>query len=109
MAIQITESLRVQYELGYEWYRSPQRFQDALDDSLPKDPRQWSREDVIQWLNFVTNQHGLPEVPACRFSMNGKALCLMSPHMFLIRVPLGGKLLYKDFQHRLCAAMHSLN
>lgn len=36
MAIQITESLRVQYELGYEWYRSPQRFQDALDDSLPK-------------------------------------------------------------------------
>jgi len=110
MAMQITESLLAQYGLATEWSRSALRFQSALEeDRLPKDPRQWSREHVIQWLNFVTSQHGLPEVPASRFSMNGKALCLMSPHMFLARVPLGGKLLYKDFQLRLRAAMHSLN
>ena len=37
--------------------------------------------------------------------MNGKAVCLMSPAMFSNRVPLGGKLLYKDFQIRLAKAV----
>ncbi|KAF2883367.1 hypothetical protein ILUMI_22812 [Ignelater luminosus] len=109
MAMQVTESLLAQYGLSTEWSRSILRYQNETEDSLPKDPRHWSKEHVLQWLNFVTSQHGLPEVPASRFSMNGKALCLMSPHMFLTRVPLGGKLLYKDFQLRLCAAMHSVN
>lgn len=71
------------------------------------DPRHWTREHVAHWLKYVIRQHGLPEVPVCRFLMNGKALCLMSPRMFLNRVPLGGKLLYKDFQLRLCAAMYA--
>jgi len=51
--------------------------------------------------------HDLPNVPLERFLMNGKALCLMSMDMFLGRVPLGGKLLYKDFQIRLGRAMYS--
>ena len=40
-----------------------------------------------------------------RFLMNGKALCLMSMKMFCKRVPLGGKMLYKDFQVRLSIAI----
>ena len=38
--------------------------------------------------------------------MNGKALCLMSLEMFAERVPLGGKLLYKDFKIRMAEAGH---
>ncbi|XP_018565429.1 SAM pointed domain-containing Ets transcription factor [Anoplophora glabripennis] len=107
MALQAAET-PVRYGLS-EWerlviYKTPQSFED---DDLPKDPRQWTRDDVAQWLRHVTSLHKLPEVPPSRFLMNGKALCLMSPSMFLSRVPLGGKLLYKDFQLRLCAAMYS--
>ncbi|XP_060533599.1 transcription factor ETV7-like [Cylas formicarius] len=102
--------------IRYEWDRfpayrnspSPSASYDN-DDNLPKDPRQWTREHVLQWLRHITTVHGLPDVPSSRFLMNGKALCLMSPGMFLSRVPLGGKLLYKDFQLRLCAAMYSRN
>ncbi|KAK4878286.1 hypothetical protein RN001_010792 [Aquatica leii] len=106
MAMQITESI-VEYGLNSDWYSSSKRRQAQID-RLPKDPRQWSKDDVVEWLKVVTKQHGLPEIPVARFSMNGKALCLMSPHMFLTRVPLGGKLLYKDFQLRLCAALYSI-
>ncbi|ERL95452.1 hypothetical protein D910_12714 [Dendroctonus ponderosae] len=76
---------------------------------ISKNPRQWTREDVNHWLTHMITIHSLPEVPSSRFLMNGKALCLMSPNMFLTRVPLGGKLLYKDFQLRLSAAMYSCN
>ncbi|KAJ8966672.1 hypothetical protein NQ314_003379 [Rhamnusium bicolor] len=108
MALQAAES-PVRYGLSSEWERfsSYRNTQNYEEDNLPKDPRQWTRENVAQWLRFVTSVHNLPEVPPSRFLMNGKALCLMSPSMFLSRVPLGGKLLYKDFQLRLCAAMYS--
>ncbi|PNF37717.1 hypothetical protein B7P43_G11454, partial [Cryptotermes secundus] len=70
------------------------------------DPRCWSRDDVARWLRHMATIHQLPHVPTDRFLMNGKALCLMSIDMFLGRVPLGGKLLYKDFQLRLGKAMY---
>ena len=44
--------------------------------------------------------------PLPRFLMNGKAVCLMSVQMFSNRVPLGGKLLYRDFQIRLAKALY---
>ena len=49
--------------------------------------------------------HSLPAPATERFLMNGKAVCLMSVAMFSARVPLGGKLLYRDFQIRLADAM----
>ena len=39
--------------------------------------------------------------------MNGKGLSLMSVEMFSERVPLGGKLLYKDFKIRLAGSGYS--
>ncbi|CAG9770800.1 unnamed protein product [Ceutorhynchus assimilis] len=117
MALQAAEG-PIRYGLASEWdrlaaYRTYHQRQRSDNDeaniNLPKDPRQWTREDVSQWLRHITTIHNLPEVPSSRFLMNGKALCLMSPSMFLSRVPLGGKLLYKDFQLRLCAAMYSRN
>ncbi|XP_076325627.1 protein C-ets-1-like [Tachypleus tridentatus] len=77
------------------------------DHLLPKDPRQWTREHVASWLQHVITRHQLPSVQLDRFLMNGKALCLMSIEMFVHRVPLGGKLLYKDFQLRLSSALYS--
>ena len=62
------------------------------------------REDVEKWLQNLIALEGLPEVHTDRFLMNGKALCLMTMEMFCKRVPLGGKLLYKDFQLRLSIA-----
>ena len=70
------------------------------------DPRQWSREEVRQWILWLSVRHNLSCVDPLRFQMNGKALCLMSLQMFTYRVPLGGKLLYKDFQLRLASAFH---
>lgn len=74
---------------------------------LPEDPRCWSREDVLKWLWNMQKQHNLPPISADRFHMNGKALCLMNVDMFVQRVPLGGKLLFKDFQIRLTQALYS--
>lgn len=110
MTLQAAES-PVRYGIPLEWERVPY-YRNELshtydEDELPRDPRQWTRENVAEWLRYVMSVHNLPEIPPSRFLMNGKALCLMSPSMFLSRVPLGGKLLYKDFQLRLCAALYS--
>jgi len=75
--------------------------------TLPQDPRCWSREDVLVWLWNLEKLHGLPAISAERFHMNGKALCLMNVDMFVQRVPLGGKLLFKDFQMRLTQALYN--
>ena len=70
------------------------------------DPRCWLREDVQTWIRHLAAVHGLPAVQPDRFLMNGKALCLMTMEMFCQRVPLGGKMLYKDFQLRLSMALY---
>ncbi len=64
------------------------------------------REDVQTWIRYMSSVHGLPSVQSDRFLMNGKALCLMTMDMFCQRVPLGGKMLFKDFQLRLSMAMY---
>ncbi|ALC42061.1 edl [Drosophila busckii] len=76
-------------------------------DGLPLDPRDWTRADVWKWLINMAVREGLevtPELPQ-KFPMNGKALCLMSLDMYLCRVPVGGKMLYRDFRVRLARAM----
>lgn len=104
------ETFSARVELPHDrerwWLR---QFQANLSDdvALPMDPRHWSREDVAKWLLYMTRRHNLVDVRSERFLMNGKALCLMNLNMFLTRVPVGGKLLYKDFQIRLGRAMHA--
>lgn len=71
------------------------------------DPRCWSRDQVVLWLWNMQRQHNLPPISCERFQMNGKALCLMNVDMFVQRVPLGGKLLFKDFQMRLTQALYN--
>ena len=76
------------------------------EPQLPEDPRDWSRVDVCSWVTWMCLVHGLQPPDVDRFLMNGKAVCLMSVQMFSSRVPLGGKLLYRDFQIRLAEALH---
>lgn len=82
--------------------------QRIASDGLPIDPREWTRSDVWMWLNSLAQSEGLPlnTELAQKFPMNGKALCLMSLDMYLSRVPVGGKMLYKDFRIRLARAMN---
>ena len=72
---------------------------------LSPDPRCWTRQEVSAWVEWTLSSHNLPSPSVDRFLMNGKAVCLMSVQMFSNRVPLGGKLLYRDFQIRLAKAM----
>ncbi|XP_053687992.1 uncharacterized protein LOC128737391 [Sabethes cyaneus] len=76
-------------------------------DGLPIDPRDWTRANVWTWLINLAQSEGLDISPelAQKFPMNGKALCLMSLDMYLTRVPVGGKMLYRDFRVRLARAM----
>ncbi|XP_055702809.1 uncharacterized protein LOC129801610 [Phlebotomus papatasi] len=76
-------------------------------DELPIDPRDWTRAHVWKWLNDLAVLEGLTITPdiAQKFPMNGKALCLMSLDMYLNRVPVGGKTLYRDFRLRMTRAM----
>lgn len=70
------------------------------------DPRLWSRLDVYNWLEHMKSRDlDLGDLDPGRFLMNGKALCLMTPAMFVYRVPRGGVILYRDFQTRLCRAV----
>ena len=69
------------------------------------DPRSWTRDDVCLWVTYTLFSHNLPCPSVDRFLMNGKAVCLMSVNMFTARVPIGGKMLYRDFQIRLAEAM----
>lgn len=83
----------------------------SIDNRLPLDPRDWTRADVWKWLISMAVSEGLevtPELPQ-KFPMNGKALCLMSLDMYLSRVPVGGKMLYRDFRVRLAKAMASIS
>ena len=82
---------------------------DIEADSLPSDPRMWSRSDVRYWVESVCSVHQLPVPEEERFMMNGKAMCLMSAAMFSLRMPLGGKTLYRDFQIRLARALNNCN
>ncbi|XP_055601670.1 uncharacterized protein LOC129750689 isoform X2 [Uranotaenia lowii] len=84
----------------------PKKIQHGAD-GLPIDPRDWTRANVWTWLINLAQSEGLDISPelAQKFPMNGKALCLMSLDMYLSRVPIGGKMLYRDFRVRLARAM----
>ena len=69
------------------------------------DPRLWNKQDVHSWLAEITLRDNI-DIDISRFNMNGKALCLMSVEMFVKRVPVGGKLLYRDFRTRLHTAVY---
>ena len=99
-------------QMDVPWFATEDRAQigrkrrTGAEADLPVDPRLWSRSDVQSWVEAVCTEHGLPLPDPDRFMMNGKAVCLMSAPMFCLRMPLGGKTLYRDFQIRLGKALN---
>ena len=100
-------------QMDVPWFATEDRVQIGRkrrtgpgEADLPVDPRMWSRSDVQTWVEAVCTEHGLPLPDPDRFMMNGKAVCLMSAPMFSLRMPLGGKTLYRDFQIRLGRALN---
>ena len=87
--------------------KKPKSSLTIKEPKIPGDPRRWSRADVCTWVEWTCLSHNLPLPSLDRFLMNGKAVCLMNASMFSARVPLGGKMLYKDFQIRLAKAINS--
>ena len=101
-----TEEEVEMYNIGDDNHEDDKKRQSP--PSLPADPRDWSRAEVCTWVTWMCSGHALPRPDIARFLMNGKAVCLMSVQMFSNRVPLGGKLLYRDFQIRLAKAVNNL-
>ncbi|XP_055997345.1 transcription factor ETV7-like isoform X20 [Ostrea edulis] len=59
-----------------------------------KHPQQWTKEEVAVWLRWCGEEYSIDAVPADKFDMNGKALCLLKRSDFMERVPKNGDLLY---------------
>ncbi|XP_055997335.1 transcription factor ETV7-like isoform X6 [Ostrea edulis] len=81
------------------WTSYPQRQTTALPQpvvpaSLAKHPQQWTKEEVAVWLRWCGEEYSIDAVPADKFDMNGKALCLLKRSDFMERVPKNGDLLY---------------
>ena len=67
------------------------------------DPRQWTRDDVSEWLRV---DHRQLDIDVGRFAMNGRALCVMTFDMFHSRVGRRrATLLFHDFRRRLLSAV----
>ena len=101
-----TEEEVEMYNIGDDNHEDEDDKKRLSPPSLPSDPRDRSRAEVCSWVTWMARVHHLPTPDIARFLMNGKAVCLMSVQMFSSRVPLGGKLLYRDFQIRLANALH---
>lgn len=72
-----------------------------LPSSIPNDPRQWSRQNVYNWLEWCVDQLSLPSVDTEQFHMNGKALCLLKKSDFRERAPRSGDVLFNSLQFLL--------
>ena len=66
------------------------------------DPREWSRDDVHNWLRMMKSVYNVDDIHLDRFMMNGKGLCVISRRveMFRERVPDAGDVLHRDFVAR---------
>ncbi|PIK47846.1 hypothetical protein BSL78_15291 [Apostichopus japonicus] len=66
-----------------------------------KPPKCWTKGEVKQWLVWCKEEFSLDNVEVDRFSMNGKALCLLGRDAFLLRAPFAGDVLFEYLQRML--------
>ncbi len=74
----------------------------ACPESLTaKHPTSWSKDDVKEWLDWSMKEFELDDAQQKKFSMNGKALCILSKEGFCYRAPNAGDLLHELLQKLL--------
>lgn len=67
------------------------------------DPRQWSRQDVVNWLENMSKVTGI-HLDSKNFPMNGRGLNLMTSEMFSSRIPEKNGValwIYLEFRYRI--------
>ncbi|XP_022906295.1 ets DNA-binding protein pokkuri [Onthophagus taurus] len=73
-------------------------YKSQLPNSLPSDPRIWSREDVTSFLRWAEREYDLQPIDMDRFQMNGKAMCLLTRTDLADRAPGSGDVLHNVLQ-----------
>ncbi|XP_077994897.1 uncharacterized protein LOC144448508 [Glandiceps talaboti] len=77
----------------------------ARQAAFPKDPRKWTRDHVIVWLLWATEQYKTERAEIDKFHMNGLGLIYMTKEGFVRRVPEGGQRLFEDFRQRFVCSL----
>ncbi|XP_071809234.1 transcription factor ETV6-like isoform X2 [Asterias amurensis] len=79
----------------------PVRVTACPESLMGKHPTSWSKDDVEEWLDWCVREFELDDVQQKKFSMNGKALCILSKEGFRYRAPNAGDFLYELLQKLL--------
>lgn len=66
-------------------FKSFEKEQQRLN--IPRDPAQWNKLHVIQWLDWVMHEYALIGIRTDRFNMSGKEMCQLGKEAFLERAP----------------------
>jgi len=70
----------------------------GLPGGLPSDPRTWSRDDVVQFLQYCEKEFDLEKIDMDKFQMNGKALCFLSKNDLAERCSGAGDVIHNILQ-----------
>ncbi|XP_029636562.1 protein C-ets-1 isoform X3 [Octopus sinensis] len=66
-------------------FKSFEKEQQRLN--IPRDPVQWNKINVMQWLEWVRQEYALNGIRTDRFNMTGKEMCQLGKDAFLERAP----------------------
>lgn len=67
---------------------------------LPKDPHEWTADQVQVWLEEFASRNLITSPPA-RLPYDGKTICAIPLPLFLLIVPQSAYLLYFDLRKRI--------
>ncbi|GAB1598385.1 transcription factor ETV6-like [Argonauta hians] len=70
----------------------------VMPANLAKSPHLWTKDEVGAWLAWCSEEYTIDSVNPERFSMNGRAVCLLNRDDFMQRAPEVGDILYNTLQ-----------
>lgn len=73
-------------------------YKSQLPNSLPSDPRMWTRDDVLTFLQWAEREFDIQPIDHEMFQMNGKAMCLLTRTDLSERAPGSGDVLHNVLQ-----------
>ncbi|KAB0799819.1 hypothetical protein PPYR_07699 [Photinus pyralis] len=66
--------------------------------AISPDPSQWNPANVLSWLQWTTNQFGLPTLIPNQWELSGPNLIALSEEDFTRRAPQSGSILYAQLE-----------
>lgn len=105
MALPFSPDLLWRYPLSLPQSASPSSpmldVKTQMPTHLAADPRLWSRDDVTAFLRWFEREFELPAIDHSKFSLNGKALCMLTKCDLAERAPGAGDILHNTLQFLL--------